>query len=68
MSDSTDQHGDFQYTLRQYLLMRRLNLGGEWTDVVYDVTRELTVNHEWDAEAEDTYANWQDWYYGRVPA
>lgn len=60
-----DEHGDFKYTLRQYLLMRRLNLGGEWTDVCTEVAREVAVHgYEWDLNATDTYRNWQQWYYG----
>jgi hypothetical protein len=64
----TDEHGDFKYTLRQYLLMRRLNLGGEWTDVCTEVSREVSEHgYAWDLNAEDTYRNWQGWYYGRTP-
>jgi len=59
-----DVHGDFHYTLRQYLLMRRLNCGGEWTDVCNDVSDEIMRNYEWDVDARDTYSNWQSWYYG----
>ena len=65
----TDEHGDFKYTLRQYLLMRRLALGGDWTDVVTAVNAEISRNvGEWDVEATDTYRNWQAWYYGGKPA
>lgn len=60
----TDEHGDFLYTLRQYLLMRRLNLGGDWTDVCNDVSREVMQNYTWDVDARDTYSNWTAWYRG----
>lgn len=60
----TDEHGDFKYTLRQYLLMRRLHAGGDWTDVCAEVSREIALNYDWDVEATDTYRNWQKWYYG----
>lgn len=59
-----DEHGDFEYTLRQFLLMRRLHLGGEWTDVCNDVSREIAQNPDWDIEERDTYRNWRVWYYG----
>lgn len=59
-----DEHGNFKYTLRQYLLMRRLNLGGEWTDVVKDVDHECRTHSEWDVEAHNTYRDWQAWYDG----
>lgn len=57
-------HGDFKYTLRQYLLMRRLSLGGDWTDVLADVNREIRANPEWDVEELASYDEWRDWYYG----
>lgn len=59
-----DEHGDFLYTLRQYLLMRRLSLGGDWTDVVSDVSREITENYMWDVDERDSYHNWHNWYHG----
>lgn len=37
-----DEHGDFKYTLRQFLLMYRLNQGGEWTEVLAWASRQLT--------------------------
>lgn len=55
-------HGEFKYTLRQYLLMRKLNRGGDWTDVLREVNEELWRNPEWDAEALNTYDNWRAWY------
>lgn len=57
-----DQHGDFQYTLRQYLLMRRLQLGGEWTDVVKDVNRGISEHDEWDIDTRATYRDFTTWY------
>lgn len=60
--DDTDPHGDFKYTLRQYLLMRRNNHGGDWTDVLADVNAEQRAHPEWDTEAKDTYMNWQHRY------
>lgn len=59
----TDEHGDFEYTLRQYLLMRRHSLGGEWTEIYRDVVYELAHHPAWDADEKDTYANWRTWYY-----
>lgn len=59
----TDQHGDFEYTLRQFLLMHRLHAGGEWPDVLADVNR-MIGNNEWDVDAKDTYRNWTVWYNG----
>lgn len=61
----TDEHGDFKYTLRQYLLMRRNNQGGDWTDVLADVNAETRANPEWNVDCKDTYMNWQDWYHER---
>lgn len=59
-----DEHGDFKYTLRQYLLMRRLQQGGEWPEVVAAVDKQFSRNHEWDVDPEstDTYRNWTTWY------
>lgn len=58
----TDIHGDFKYTLRQFLLMRRNNQGGDWTDVVKDVDYEQRNHPDWDVDDKDTYMNWQRWY------
>ena len=59
-----DEHGDFRYTLHQFLLMRRLNLGGEWSDIVREVGREIGENPDWDVEERDTFRNWRAWYFG----
>lgn len=59
---TTDVHGDFQYTLRQFLLMRRLHQGGEWTEVVKDVAREIGGREEWDIDARATYRDFTTWY------
>lgn len=50
-----DEHGDFKYTLRQFLLMRRLHEGGDWTDVVREVSQLLRANDEWDQDELRTY-------------
>lgn len=56
-------HGNFRYTLRQYLLMRYLNRGGDWTDVLARVNKELWEHRtDWDGEAMNTYGNWRRWY------
>lgn len=64
----TDEHGDFKYSLKQFLLMRRFRLGGDWTDVCSDVSAEITANSEWDIEARDTYMSWQRWYLNQSEA
>lgn len=62
MAGEPFDHGEFKYTLRQYLLMRYLNRGGDWTDVVTQVNQELWDRREWDGEALNTYADWRRWY------
>lgn len=56
-----DEHGDFQYTLRQFLLMYRLNLGGEWEEVT-EWTRRQIIEHQWDPDDERTYRDHMKWY------
>lgn len=56
-----DEHGDFKYTLRQFLLMYRLNQGGEWGEVLEWASRQLT-EQQWDPEEQRTYMDWSRWY------
>lgn len=58
----TDIHGNFRYTLRVFLLMRRHNEGGDWNDVVKDVDTEQRHHPDWDVDEKDTYVHWQHWY------
>lgn len=61
----TDEHGNFKYTLRQYLLMRQLETRGadEWTAICGDVTKQV-LDNEWDPDALATYDEHQAWFRG----
>lgn len=59
------EHGNFQYTLRQFLLLRKHHEGGDWTDTMNAVGSEFHQNPEWDPDWLDTYDNWLSWYYGQ---
>lgn len=59
-----NDHGDFEYTLRVFLLLRRHQQGGEWTEVVADVDKQQRDHPDWDMETTNTYCDWQAWYFG----
>lgn len=70
MTTATDQgavtdHGDFKYTFRQYLLMRGLNRGGDWTDVCARVAEQLQSRPDWDPDELDTYDAHERTYWKR---